>query len=97
MRALEVILVDDVVDALATMSSDVLGVRVLEFLVMLYCEVLFLDILFEFFSLYTPVGRLLQAFLDLGWVVSVTWGSSPNTTIRHVAILEFVDELELFS
>ncbi len=56
MRALEVILVDDVVDAFALVSADVLGVRVRQFLVVLYGEVLPLDVLFEFFSLDVAFG-----------------------------------------
>lgn len=51
MRALEVVLIDDVVDSFALMSSDVLRVRVRQFFIVLYCEVLPLDVLLEFFSL----------------------------------------------
>jgi len=50
-RSLQVLLVDDVVDALALMRTYVFGVRICELLVVLDGEVLPFDMLFELFSL----------------------------------------------
>jgi hypothetical protein len=48
---LKIFNVNDVLDALATMGTDVLGFRVLDVLVVLDGEILSFDLLFEFFSL----------------------------------------------
>lgn len=56
MGCLQIILIDYVVDAFAFMLTDVLRVRILQFLVMLNCEILPLDIFLEFFSLLMTFG-----------------------------------------
>ena len=88
-RALQVLLVDDVVDAFALMSSDVLGVRVRQLLVVLYREVLPLDVLFEFFSLDVAMGGLLKALFDLGGVICVQWRIGACSAFA-VAVLELI-------
>lgn len=71
MRCSEVILVDDVVDALAFVVADVLEIRILQFLVMLYREILPLDDLFEFFADLSGFFRFLQTTFQLYRIVSV--------------------------
>ena len=58
-RSLEVLLVDDVVDALALMRTYLFSVRICELLVVLDREVLPLNLLFELFPLSVSRRRLL--------------------------------------
>jgi len=96
-RSLQVLLVDDVVDALALMRTYVFGVRICELLVVLDGEVLPLDMLFELFPLSMSRCGLLQAFFDLGGAVSIEWWIGSGTSLRIIAIFEFVMQLEFFS
>ena len=63
-RALQVVLVDDVVDSLALVSSNVLRVRVRQFLVVLYREVLSLYVFLEFLSFGMAFHRFLKAVFE---------------------------------
>jgi hypothetical protein len=96
-RSLQVLLVDDVVDALALMRTYMFGVRVCELLVVLDGEVLPLNMLFELFSLNMSRCRLGKAVLDLGGAVSIAWWVGSGTSPRIIAIFEFVMQLEFVS
>ena len=94
-RPLKVVNVNNIVNFFATMLADELGVCILQLLVVLNCEVLPLDLFFEFFSLTMALEGLLDAILDLTWVFGLLAGF--GTSIGVHAVLELVTQVEIAS
>lgn len=77
MRSLKIINVYEVVDALAAMSSDLLGYSILQLLCWLDCEILSFNFFFEFFSLIVVHRRFGEAILNL---LGIFWFLTCNSS-----------------
>lgn len=95
MRSLKIINIYDVVNALAAMSSDILGYSILQLLCWLDCEILSFNFFLEFFSLTVANRRFLEAILNL---VGIFWFLTCNSSSLIVqSILEFVAQVEIIT
>lgn len=93
MRSLKISDVYNVVDALATVSSDVLSLSVLQLLGRLDCKILSFDFFLEFFSLIVVHLRFFETVLNL---LGIFWLLACNGSSFIVqSILEFVAQVEI--
>jgi len=93
MRSLKILNVYNVVDTLAAVSSDLLGLGVLQLLCGLDCEILSFNFLLEFFSLIVVNCGFFEAVFDL---LGIYWFLARNGSSFVVqSILEFVAQIEI--
>ena len=94
-RSLKIVNIYDVVDALAAMSSDLLGYSILQLLCWLDCEILSFNFFLEFFSLIVVHRRFFETVLNL---LGIFWFLACNGSSLIVqSILEFVAQVEIIT
>lgn len=77
------------------MCSNIFGLRIVKYLIMLDCEILPLNLFFELFSLNMTDGWLVEAILDVS--IFNGFSSGFNSSITIVAVLEFIAQVEISS
>jgi len=93
--SLKILLIDLVLDSLATMSSDVLCLCILKDFIVLDCEVLSFDLFLELLSFAVTPCRFIMTILKLFWIIG-SFSSDCTSFLIHT-VFKLVAEIKVTS